>query len=429
MPGTAIIGAQWGDEGKGKITHLLAAESDVVVRYGGGPNAGHTVIHEGRTFKLHQVPSGVLYPDVRCLMGNGMVIDPVELIAEMNQLEEAGVDLSRLTLSGDAHLILPFHRRLDREQEGAMGEKAIGTTGRGIGPAYTDKVARRGVRARDLLLPDDELAARIRPALDIANTLLTKRLNSQPTELDEIMSLAGQWRERLAPLIGDTFTPLHQAVEAGKRVLFEGAQGTLLDIDHGTYPYVTSSHPTIGGVLTGSGVGLNAIQRVIGVTKAFQTRVGSGPMPTEIQDEAAVRLRGTGEKPWDEFGTTTGRPRRVGWLDGVALRYSVRLNGLTELALTKLDILTGLSTIPVAVAYELKGEILHDYPAQRDGIEHAKPVYESGPGWSEDITGARTWDDLPEGAKAYVRFIEALAGVPVTIISVSPAPEGTIRRS
>lgn len=429
MPGTAILGAQWGDEGKGKITHLLAAESDVVVRYSGGPNAGHTVVHKGETFKLHQIPSGVLYPTVRCLMGNGMVIDPAELIAEMDTLQAAGVDLSRLTLSGDAHLILPYHRRLDRELEGARGRGAIGTTGRGIGPAYTDKVARRGVRAQDLLLADDRLRARIQPALEAANLLLTHRLGSTPVALDEVLSLARQWRERLRPFIGDSFTPLHQALEAGKRVLFEGAQGTLLDIDHGTYPYVTSSNPTIGGVLTGSGVGLNAIQRVIGVTKAFQTRVGGGPMPTELQGEAAVRLRGTGANPWDEFGTTTGRPRRVGWLDAVALRYSVRLNGLTALALTKLDVLSGLSTIPVAVAYELDGQTLRDYPAQRDGLERVTPVYEAGPGWTEDITGARRWDDLPRGAREYVAFIEELAGVPITIISVGPSPEATILRS
>lgn len=429
MPGTAIIGAQWGDEGKGKITHLLAADSDVVVRYSGGPNAGHTVIHTGQTFKLHQIPSGVLYPTVRCLMGNGMVIDPAELIVEMDRLQASSVDLSRLTLSGDAHLILPYHRQLDRELEGARGSDAIGTTGRGIGPAYTDKVARRGVRAQDLLLPEDQLLARIRSALEAANTLLVHRLGGAPVNLDEVLSLARDWRERLRPFIGDTFTPLHQALEAGGRVLFEGAQGTLLDIDHGTYPYVTSSNPTIGGVLTGSGVGLNAIERVIGVTKAFQTRVGGGPMPTELHGEDAVRLRGTGTNPWDEFGTTTGRPRRVGWLDAVALRYSVRLNGLTALALTKLDILSGLSAIPVCVAYELDGQTLRDYPAQRDALERVTPVYESGPGWQEDIIGVRSWADLPQGARDYVAFIEELAGVPVTIISVGPAPEATIRRS
>ncbi|HBY95685.1 MAG: adenylosuccinate synthase [Ardenticatenaceae bacterium] len=426
MPGTAIIGAQWGDEGKGKITHLLAAGSDVVIRYSGGPNAGHTVVHNGQTFKLHQIPSGVLYPSVRCLMGNGMVIDPAEMIAEMDRLQVATVDLSRLTLSGDAHLILPYHRQLDRALEGARGSEAIGTTGRGIGPAYTDKVARRGVRAQDLLLPDGMLQARIWPALEVANTLLVHRLGSPPVELDEVLSLARGWRERLRPFIGDTFTPLHQALEANQRVLFEGAQGTLLDIDHGTYPYVTSSSPTIGGVLSGSGVGLNTIQQVIGVTKAFQTRVGGGPMPTELQGEAAVRLRGTGTNPWDEFGTTTGRPRRVGWLDAVALRYSVRLNGLTALALTKLDILSGLSAIPIAIAYERDGQTLRDYPAQREGLDRTTAVYEAGPGWREDITGARTWDDLPQGARDYVAFIEELAGIPVAIISVGPAPEATI---
>ncbi|HYN88351.1 MAG TPA: adenylosuccinate synthase, partial [Ardenticatenaceae bacterium] len=340
MPGTAIVGAQWGDEGKGKITHMLAADADVVVRYSGGPNAGHTVIHAGRTFKLHQVPSGLLYPGVRCFMGNGMVVDPIELIGEMDGVRALGVDLGGLTLSGNAHLILPYHRRLDRELEGARGSQAIGTTGRGIGPAYTDKVARRGVRAQDLLLPDSRLAERIAPALEAANALLVHRLGGQPMTLDEVLSLAGEWRQRLGPFIGDAVTPLHEALEAGQRVLFEGAQGTLLDIDHGTYPFVTSSNPTIGGVLAGSGVGLRAINHVIGVTKAFQTRVGAGSMPTELPGEEAVRLRGTGSNPWDEFGTTTGRARRVGWLDTVALHFSVRLNGITALELTKLDVLS-----------------------------------------------------------------------------------------
>nr|MBA3531247.1 adenylosuccinate synthetase [Ardenticatenales bacterium] len=292
MPGTAIIGAQWGDEGKGKITHLLAGQSDVVVRYSGGPNAGHTVIHEGTVFKLHQIPSGVLFPHVRCYMGNGMVIDPEEMSREMSQLEDAGAQLSNLFLSGNAHLILPYHRALDKGQETTLGDQAIGTTGRGIGPAYTDKVARRGVRAQDLLLPDAELSEKIQGALDVSNISLEHHLRTGTITLNSVMELMRQWRDRIGPHITDAFTPLHEAIESGARVLFEGAQGTLLDIDHGTYPFVTSSNPTSGGVLTGSGVGPGAINRVMGVAKAFQARVGSGPMPTELDGDAAIRLRG-----------------------------------------------------------------------------------------------------------------------------------------
>ncbi|GAP62633.1 adenylosuccinate synthase [Ardenticatena maritima] len=428
MPGTAIIGAQWGDEGKGKITHLLSGQADVVVRFSGGPNAGHTVVHEGQTFKLHQIPSGVLYPHVYAYMGNGMVIDPDELLREMQALRDANVDLSRLVLSGNAHLIFPYHRLLDRAVESARGDRAIGTTGRGIGPAYTDKAARRGIRARDLLLDDAVLAERLENALLFANAILSGVLQQPPVALDDMLDKARRWRDALADFIGDAFAPVHAALQAGQSVLFEGAQGTLLDLDHGTYPYVTSSHPTTGGVLTGAGVGVRDIQRVIGVVKAFQTRVGGGPMPTELHGEEAVRLRGTGANPWDEFGTTTGRPRRVGWLDGVALRYSAQLNGLTELAITKLDILSGLERIPVAVAYELDGERLDAYPAQIEGLERCRPIYETVPGWQEDITNARTWDDLPQAARDYLRFIEDLAGAPVTIVSVGPGSEQTIWR-
>lgn len=429
MPGTAIIGAQWGDEGKGKITHLLAEQSDVVVRYGGGPNAGHTVIHGGHVFKLHQIPSGTLFPGVRCYMGNGMVIDPNEMIHEMEMLEAAGVSLENLFLSGNAHLILPYHRALDRGMEASRGDLAIGTTGRGIGPTYTDKVARRGVRAQDLLLPDGALAEKIQTALDAANTLLEHRLDVEPVALTTVMESVRHWRERIGPHITDAFTPVHEALEAGQRVLFEGAQGTLLDIDHGTYPYVTSSNPTTGGVLTGSGVGPGAINRVIGVTKAFQTRVGSGPIPTELDGASATRLRGTGDKQWDEFGTTTGRPRRVGWLDLVALEFSRRVNGLTELALTKLDILSKLPTIPVCVAYEWDGGVHESYPAQMGNLAAVRPIYSELPGWDADVMGVSSWDDLPDEAKAYIHFIEEQAGIPVTIVSTGPAPEHTLFRN
>lgn len=428
MPGTAIVGAQWGDEGKGKITHLLAGESDVVVRYCGGPNAGHTVVHDSTTFKLHQIPSGVLYPHVQALMGNGMVVDPDELLTEMQTLTDAGVDLSRLALSGNAHLIFPYHRMLDRGAETARGDRAIGTTGRGIGPTYTDKAARRGIRAQDLLLDDTVLAQRIGGALEFANPILTNVLGREAVSVDDMVATARIWRDALASYVDDAFTETHTALAAGKRVLFEGAQGTLLDIDHGTYPYVTSSNPTSGGVLTGAGIGPRALDRVIGVVKAFQSRVGAGAMPTELSGDDAIRLRGTGSNPWDEFGTTTGRPRRVGWLDGVALRYSVRLNGLTELAVTKLDILSGVDAIPVAVAYELDGERRDDFPAQREGLERCTPVYEQLPGWGRDIMDARHIEDLPTEAREYLQFIEEIAGIPVSIVSVGPAPEQTIRR-
>jgi adenylosuccinate synthase len=429
MPGTAIIGAQWGDEGKGKITHLLAGQSDLVVRYGGGPNAGHTVIHEGNVFKLHQIPSGVLFPNVDCYMGNGMVIDPDEMIREMTMLEEAGVALDRLYLSGNAHLILPYHRALDRGQESSRGDRAIGTTGRGIGPAYTDKVARRGVRAHDLLLPDAALAEKAQHGLDAANVLLEHRLDAEPVALSTVMDSVRAWRERIGPHIVDAFTPLHEALESNRQVLFEGAQGTLLDIDHGTYPYVTSSNPTAGGVLTGSGVGPAELGRVIGVAKAFQTRVGSGPMPTELDGDEAIRLRGTGDKQWDEFGTTTGRPRRVGWLDLVALRFARRANGLTELALTKLDILSSIERLPVCVAYECDGARYENYPAQSGNLAAFRPLYEELEGWEEDVMGISDYDDLPANAQAYIRFIENYTGIPVTIVSNGPAPEHTLFRA
>ncbi len=428
MPGTAIIGAQWGDEGKGKITHLLAEQSDVVVRYSGGPNAGHTIIHKGKIFKLHQIPSGVLFPQVRCFMGNGMVIDPDEMSREMTLLNDAKVSLDNLVLSGNAHLILPYHRALDRGQESSRGDRAIGTTGRGIGPAYTDKVARRGVRAQDLLLPDAALAEKIGQALEVTTALMEYRMDTPPVTLASVMESVRQWRDRIGPLIADAFTPLHHALEAGERVLFEGAQGTLLDIDHGTYPYVTSSNPTTGGVFTGAGIGPGAVQRVIGVAKAFQTRVGSGPMPTELDGDAAVRLRGTGDKQWDEFGTTTGRPRRVGWLDLVALRYARRVNGLTELALTKLDILAGLPYLPLCIGYEMDGQRVEEYPAQLGTLAAVRPIYEELPGWGEDVMGTQAYDDLPEAARAYVRFIEEYVGIPVTIISTGPAPEHTLTK-
>jgi adenylosuccinate synthase len=379
-------------------------------------------------FKLHQIPSGVLFPDVDCYMGNGMVIDPDSFIKELEMLEGEGVNLSRLRLSGNAHLILPYHRALDRGMETSRGDRAIGTTGRGIGPAYTDKVARRGIRAQDLLLPDSGISEKIQQTLDHTNLLLEQRFENSPVALSTIMESVRDWRVRLQPFIADCFNPLHEALESGKKVLFEGAQGTLLDVDHGTYPYVTSSNPTTGGVLTGSGVGANAIGKVMGVVKAFQTRVGSGPMPTEVDGDTAVRLRGTGAQQWDEFGTTTGRPRRVGWLDLMALKFSRRVNGLTELAVTKLDILSGLPEIPVCVSYELDGQQINDFPTQAGNLGAMKPQYTTLPGWNGNIMGVTNYDELPAEAQAYIRFIEEYVGIPVSIVSTGPAPDHTILR-
>ncbi|RLC61480.1 MAG: adenylosuccinate synthase [Chloroflexota bacterium] len=425
MTATVVIGAQWGDEGKGKITDMLAAESDVVARYGGGDNAGHTVVVGGDTFKLHLVPSGILYSHVVCVLGGGMVVNPRRLLQEMDGLAARGVDVSaaRLLLSIQAHLILPYHIALDGAAERSRGKSALGTTKRGIGPAYADKAARSGIRAGEMRDPS-AFAERVRAAVITKNELLTRLYGQEPLPAEEIAREYQEYAVRLAPHLADTSSFLVEALHAGKRLLCEGAQGTLLDLDHGTYPYVTSSYPTVGGALVGLGLGPQHLTRIIGVTKAYQTRVGAGPFPTELLDADGDHLVEVGH----EYGTTTGRRRRAGWLDAVALRYAVQVNGLSELALTKLDVLGGLDPLRIAVAYTCDGETLTRFPADAAMLARCQPVYEELSGWEEDISAARAFDDLPQAARAYVARIEELAGVPATLISVGPEREQTICR-
>ena len=421
MPLQIIVGAQWGDEGKGRIVDLLAAQADIVARFNGGDNAGHTVTAAAETFKLHLVPSGVIHPHAVGVLGNGMVVNPATLLQEMETLQAAGIQLKpeRLRIAYAAHLITPGHRALDKAQEQARGQAQIGTTGRGIGPAYTDKATRRGLRAQDMLDPAG-FAAKMAAHLAEVNQLLERVYGARPLDAAAVIQEYGGYARRLAPYIGDVSGLMAAALAGGKTVLAEGAQGTLLDLDHGTYPFVTSSTATAPGALTGLGLGICPVERVIGVTKAFQTRVGAGPFPTEVFGETAVRLRGTGANPWDEFGTTTGRPRRVGWLDGVLLRYAVRVNGLTELVLTKLDILSGLPVIRLCTAYRAGGQTFADLPLGPADLSPYEPVYEELPGWDQDVSGARAGADFPSQTVAYIRRIEALTGIPVRLVSVGP---------
>ena len=424
MPLDVIIGAQWGDEGKGRITDRLAQTAAVTARYSGGDNAGHTVTVGGEIFKLHLLPSGLIQPGVVGVLGNGMVINPKRLIEEMDKLAARGVEVSptRIKISYAAHLITPAHIALDKANEAALGQGKIGTTGRGIGPAYTDKAARRGLRVE--ALADMKTAAEsVRAHIAQANVVLQEVYNQPPLDANVIATEFASYVDRIAPHITDTAMYLHQMLKAGKTVLAEGAQGGLLDIDHGTYPYVTSSSPTTGGAFTGLGIGPQFIGRVIGVTKAFQTRVGEGPFPTEAFGAEAERLRGTGANPWDEFGTTTGRPRRCGWIDLVLLRYSARINGLTELAITKLDILSGLNRVQLCVGYRKEGKEYDELPLGPSHIEGFEAVYEEVPGWAEDIRGARKPDDLPAAARHYLKRLETLTGLPVSMASVGPERE------
>jgi adenylosuccinate synthase len=419
-----IIGAQWGDEGKGRIVDYLAAGADFVARYNGGDNAGHTVNVGSKIFKLHLVPSGIVHPHTTAVMGNGMVINPRTLIEEMTALRAAGVSIApqRLHISPAAHLITPAHRALDNANEAARGKGAIGTTGRGIGPAYMDKASRHGLRMADLLAPD--FSERLHTHLLEANRTLSL-LAAPELEVDaEVESYLNQ-TSRLALYIRDVAMELSLALKQGQSVLAEGAQGTLLDIDHGTYPFVTSSTTVAPAALTGLGLGITAAReaQVMGVTKAFQTRVGSGPFPTEITGKAAERLRGTGANPWDEFGTTTGRPRRVGWLDGVLLRYAVRVNGLTDLIITKLDILSGMGKIKLCTGYTVNNVLIHDLPGGADGLSACVPVYEELPGWTEDVTQMRRWKDLPKNAQKYLERISAMAETPIKLVSLGPERE------
>ncbi|TML90002.1 MAG: adenylosuccinate synthase [Actinobacteria bacterium] len=419
MPGTVVVGTQWGDEGKGKLTDLLAKEMSMVVRYQGGHNAGHTIVVDGEAFALQLVPSGVLYPFITPVIGNGVVVDPGVLLDEVDMLTARGVDCSRLRVSGNAHLIMPYHRELDRVTERYLGKARLGTTKRGIGPAYADKAARVGLRVQDLLDPKI-----FREKLDVVlkekNLILAKVYNRLALRADDI---AAQYLEELAPriepMISDTVDLVHRALEAGQHVLFEGAQATFLDLDQGTYPFVTSSNPCAGGACTGAGVGPRDIQRIIGIAKAYVTRVGAGPFPTELFDEQGELLVERGH----EFGTNTGRRRRTGWFDAVMLRHAVRLNSLTEVALTKLDVLDVFDTLKVCVAYEADGERYEHVPYHQSVLHKVTPIYEELPGWHADLTEATSLADLPQAARDYVEFLAAQAGVPVSLVGVGPGRE------
>jgi adenylosuccinate synthase len=427
MPLDMIIGAQWGDEGKGRVTDLLAAQTDIVARYSGGDNAGHTVTVQGDIFKLHLIPSGIIHPKVTCLIGNGVVLNPAVLLREMAALAERGIDVGpgRLKISRNTHLITPAHIALDKAKEARRGSEAIGTTLRGIGPAYTDKTSRIGLRA-ELFANPEELADQIQAHIAEKNEVLTKIYGAEPLDADTVATEYAQFAQRLRAHLVDGPVYLDEALRNGRSVLAEGAQGTFLDLDHGTYPFVTSSAPTSGGVLVGLGVGPRMVGRVIGIAKAFTSRVGGGPFPAELDGEMALRLRGSGDKPWDEYGTTTGRPRRVGWLDLVMLRHAARINGLTELVITKLDILSGLDEIQVCNAYRLDGQTIDFYPSDIPSLSRCQPVYDTLPGWSEDIMPMRKLADLPRNAQNYIQFIADQTGVPVTAVSVGPGRDQVI---
>jgi adenylosuccinate synthase len=423
MPASVIVGAQWGDEGKGKITDLLSEKADVVVRYQGGNNAGHTIVVGDNKFALSLIPSGVLYPTVIPVIANGCVVDPKVLLDEMETLRRRGIDPSRVLVSGNAHLIMPYHRKLDAVIERYLGDAMIGTTKRGIGPAYMDKYSRFGIRVQDLFdrrIFRDKLEVVLRDK----NKQLTKVYNQLPLDLEDIYTEYLEYAEKLAGHVTDTSLVVWEAVRDGKNVLFEGAQGTLLDIDHGTYPFVTSSNPTAGGAPVGSGIGPKDIDNVIGVVKAYISRVGTGPFPTELDDEIGDRMIDIG----GEYGTVTGRRRRCGWLDTVALRYAVRVNGLTEIALTKLDILSHFDTIKVATAYRSGDERYTEMPRQQRVLYTCTPEYEEHQGWGDDISAVTSYSDLPQAARDYVERIEEIAGVPIKTVSVGPSRAATLNR-
>jgi len=420
MPNVVVVGAQWGDEGKGKVVDLLTEHAQVVVRFQGGNNAGHTLVVGGQKTVLHLIPSGILHPGKTCVIGNGVVVDPAVLVGEIDALKTRGFlkDDSHLIISDNAHVIFPWHKLLDTFREKARGGSAIGTTGRGIGPAYEDKVARRGIRMRDLLQAE-RLRKRVEERLPEALEELRElcRLANEPVpELDaaRLVTDFHAHGERLRAHVGDASLFLAAQVARGARILFEGAQGTLLDVDHGTYPYVTSSNCVAGNAAVGSGLGPTAIDKVMGISKAYTTRVGGGPFPTELTDALGEQLRKVG----DEYGATTGRPRRCGWLDGVVLRYAVRVNGLSSLALTKMDVLSGIKSLQLCNAYELDGQRITELPGDYEDLARVKPIYETMPGWDEKLAGVRTFDEMPENAKRYVRRVEEISGVAVTCISV-----------
>ena len=421
MPALVLLGAQWGDEGKGKATDLLGGSVDYVVRYQGGNNAGHTVVVGDQKYALHLLPSGILSPGCTPVIGNGVVVDPAVLLSELSGLNERGVDTSKLLISGNAHLITPYNVTLDKVTERFLGKRKIGTTGRGIGPTYADKINRTGIRVQDLY-DESILEQKVEAALEQKNQLLAKVFNRRAIESGRIVEEMLQYAEQIKPFVADTTLILNNAIDEGKVVLFEGGQGTLLDVDHGTYPFVTSSNPTAGGACTGAGVGPTKINRVIGILKAYTTRVGAGPFPTELFDADGEALRRIG----GERGVTTGRDRRCGWFDAPIARYATRVNGLTDFFLTKLDVLTGWERIPVCVGYDVGGTVHREMPMTQTDFHHATPVYEMFDGWDEDISAARSLTDLPKTAQAYVAALEEMSGAPISAIGVGPDRDETV---
>ena len=421
MASVVIVGSQWGDEGKGKMTDYLSQEADVVVRSQGGNNAGHSIVFEGKKFALRLVPSGIFGAKKLSVIGNGVVVNPKALLEEIHYLEDNGVDVSGLRISNRAHVTMPYHILLDKCEEKAKGDQKVGTTQKGIGPTYMDKVARIGIRMCDLL-EKDTFEKKLRENLDLKNALFTKIYGVEPLKFDDIFDEYYQYGQELKKYVTDTSLLINDEMDANKKVLFEGAQGTMLDIDDGTYPYVTSSNPAAGGASTGAGVGPNRIDRVVGICKAYTTRVGEGPFPTELTDEIGDNIRETGH----EYGGVTGRPRRVGWLDAVALRHAHRVDGLNYLSLNLLDVLSGLKTIKIARAYELDGKEINYYPASLEELDRCKPVYDELPGWDEDIANVTKFDDLPENAKNYLKRIEELTDTPLATVSVGPDREQTM---
>ncbi|MEK3880898.1 adenylosuccinate synthase [Paenibacillus sp. FSL H8-0122] len=420
MSTVVVVGTQWGDEGKGKITDFLAESADVVARYQGGNNAGHTILIDGKKFKLSLIPSGVFYKEKTCVIGNGMVINPEALIQEINYIHDNGFDTKNLVISDRAHVIMPYHMVLDALEEDRKGPNKIGTTRKGIGPCYMDKAARNGIRIADLM-DAEEFELRLRPLMEEKNQVITQVYGAEPLNVEEILTKYLEYAEVLRGYVTDTSVVLNDAIDADSRVLFEGAQGVMLDIDQGTYPFVTSSNPSAGGVCIGSGVGPSKIQQVIGVAKSYTTRVGDGPFPTELNDATGDYIRETGH----EYGTVTGRARRVGWFDSVVVRHARRVSGITGLSLNSLDVLSGLETVKICTGYKYRGDIITHYPASLKMLAECEAVYEELPGWSEDITAAKTLEDLPANTRKYVERVSELTGIPISIFSVGRNREQT----
>lgn len=424
MSAIIVVGAQWGDEGKGKVTDLIGQDVDYVVKFNGGNNAGHTVVVDGKKYALHLLPAGIINPKATPVIGNGVVIDLDVLFQEIDQMDAEGIDTSRLRISSNAHIIPSYNKIMDNLSERSLGDRLIGTTGRGIGPTYADKMNRIGIRIQDLF-DESILRQKVKSALEQKNFTMEKEFGLEPVDVDQVADSLLQYADRIKPMVFDCSLEVNKALDEGKNVLFEAGQATMLDIDHGTYPFVTSSSPTAGGACTGSGVGPTRIDRVVGIAKAYVTRVGEGPFPTEVLDQTGEDLRQAG----GEFGVTTGRPRRCGWYDAVVARYASRVNGLTDIVLTKLDVLTGYKQIPVCVAYDVDGKRVDEMPADQTSFHHAKPIYEELPGWDEDITGCRRFEELPVNAQAYVRRLEELSGCRISVVGVGAGREASIERT